>query len=80
MNKLNEKDLNKVTGGSRNSGRVYYRINEDNCVQCGSCEGGCPVGCIIEGDNGYYIDANLCIACGGCAGMCPTNTIEEVVE
>jgi len=49
----------------------------DNCVMCGSCEGGCPVGAISAGDTQYNIDAAACVDCGSCAGTCPTGAIEQ---
>ena len=51
--------------------------NEKNCVMCGACAGGCPVGAISEGDAQYQIDADACIDCGACAGTCPTGAISE---
>lgn len=49
---------------------MAYLINDD-CISCAACEGGCPVGCITEGDGKYVIDADSCIDCGACADVCP---------
>lgn len=55
---------------------MAYKIT-DECVNCGSCEGDCPVEAISEADNTRVIDAEKCISCGACAGTCPTNAIVE---
>ena len=49
----------------------------DSCVNCGTCEGECPVGAISAGDSEYEIDASSCVDCGTCAGACPTGAIES---
>lgn len=49
----------------------------DVCINCGSCEGECPVSAISAGDSTYVIDAGLCIDCGACAGVCPSEAIHE---
>lgn len=49
---------------------MAYMINDD-CINCGACEGECPVSCISVGDSKYVIDADTCIECGACADVCP---------
>lgn len=49
---------------------MAYVISGD-CISCGSCEGGCPVGAISQGDEHYVIDAGSCIDCGACARHLP---------
>ena len=56
---------------------MAYKINSDECIKCGTCEGGCPVSAISEGDDAYVIDADTCISCGACAGNCPVSAIAE---
>ena len=34
---------------------MVYKINEEDCVACGTCQGECPNGAILEGDV-YRID------------------------
>ena len=55
---------------------MAYVINDD-CISCGACADGCPVGAIAEGDGKFEIDANTCISCGSCAGGCPVGAISE---
>lgn len=49
----------------------------DQCVNCGACEGDCPVGAISEANDKRNIDADKCISCGSCAASCPTEAIVE---
>lgn len=49
----------------------------DQCISCGSCEGGCPVGAISAGDGKFEINPDSCISCGACAGQCPVGAISE---
>lgn len=50
-------------------------------VKDGSCVQVCPVDCIHESENQYFIDPEECIDCGVCIPECPVNAIyphEEV--
>ncbi|MEI3611430.1 indolepyruvate ferredoxin oxidoreductase subunit alpha [Pseudogracilibacillus sp. SO30301A] len=43
----------------------------------------CPVDCIKEGKDMYYIDPDICIDCEACAMVCPVDAIyfeEDVPE
>jgi len=47
------------------------------CVQV------CPVDCIEEGKDMYYINPDVCIDCGACEAVCPVEAIypeEDVPE
>ncbi|MCI5607754.1 MAG: 4Fe-4S binding protein [Treponema sp.] len=55
---------------------MAFKIN-DSCVNCGSCEGDCPVGAISESGDKRVIDAAACISCGTCAAECPAGAISE---
>ena len=54
---------------------MAYVITDD-CLACGACAEGCPVGAISEGDGKYEINADVCIDCGACADQCPVSAIE----
>ena len=47
------------------------------CIKCGACSEGCPMGAINEGDATYVIDAGTCISCGACSDSCPMGAIKE---
>ena len=53
------------------------RVISDDCVNCGTCAGECPVDAISEGDGKYVIDADTCVDCGACEEACPTGAISE---
>lgn len=55
---------------------MAYKITEE-CVNCGTCAGNCPVDAISEGDGTYVIDADVCVDCGTCADNCPVEAIVE---
>lgn len=56
--------------------KMAYTIS-DACVNCGACEGDCPVSAISEKGSKREIDARTCISCGTCAGVCPAEAISE---
>ena len=39
------------------------------------CVDVCPVDCIHEGEDMYYIDPDVCIDCGACEAACPVAAI-----
>ncbi|TCP31700.1 4Fe-4S binding protein [Scopulibacillus darangshiensis] len=47
------------------------------CIEekAAECVETCPVDCIQEGDNMYYIDPDICIDCGACEAVCPVEAI-----
>jgi NAD-dependent dihydropyrimidine dehydrogenase PreA subunit len=46
-------------------------------VKDASCVEVCPVNCIHEGEDQYYIDPDECIGCSACATVCPVNAIYD---
>lgn len=40
-----------------------------------SCVSVCPVDCIYEGEDMYYINPDECIDCGACEPECPVEAI-----
>ena len=45
-----------------------------------SCVEVCPVDCIYEGGDQYYIHPDECIDCGACVPACPVEAIFELSE
>ena len=41
------------------------------------CVSVCPVDCIEEGTDQFYIDPDICIDCGACVAVCPVDAIVE---
>lgn len=41
----------------------------------GECVEFCPVDCIKEGKDMFYIDPAICIDCGSCEMVCPVEAI-----
>lgn len=44
------------------------------------CLSVCPVDCIEEGEDQFYIDPDVCIDCGACVAVCPVDAIVEEYE
>ena len=53
-----------------------YVITEP-CVgtKSGDCVDVCPVDCIHESSDQYYVDPEVCIDCGACEPACPVQAI-----
>lgn len=45
--------------------------------KAGECTQICPVDCIEEGPDQFFIDPNICIDCGACVAACPINAIVD---
>lgn len=46
----------------------------DACIECGTCQRGCPQGCIEEGFP-FKIQQDACLHCGLCFENCPVSCI-----
>ena len=44
-------------------------------VKSGDCVEVCPVDCIYEAPDMYYINPSECIDCGACVAVCPVEAI-----
>lgn len=44
-------------------------------VKDASCVDVCPVNCIYEGEDQYYINPDECIDCAACEAACPVTAI-----
>lgn len=54
------------------------KINDQECIACGTCEEKCLTGCITETESGTrFIDPNGCVDCGACQLTCPVQCISE---
>jgi NAD-dependent dihydropyrimidine dehydrogenase PreA subunit len=45
-----------------------------------ACVDTCPVDCIHESSNQYYVDPEVCIDCGACEPVCPVQAIFNQTE
>lgn len=55
---------------------MAYVITEA-CIETknAACSSVCPVDCIYEGDDQFYINPDECIDCGACEAECPVSAI-----
>lgn len=49
-------------------------VNTDQCVGCGACAQGCPIGAISV-DGKASVDAGTCNGCSFCLSYCPVSAI-----
>lgn len=55
-----------------------YKINKNECIECGFCEKICPKKAIESYTSfGYKID-ETCVSCGLCIKNCPVNAISKI--
>ncbi|MCF6157214.1 MAG: 4Fe-4S dicluster domain-containing protein [wastewater metagenome] len=47
----------------------------NDCINCGACEGECPVNAISESGDKRVIDAKSCTDCSSCVSACPVDAI-----
>jgi len=56
---------------------VMAFVITEACIgeKASDCTEVCPVDCIKEGEDQYFIDADTCIDCGACETACPVGAI-----
>ena len=54
---------------------MAHKIDAATCINCGACEGVCPVSAISEKGEKRFIDPGTCIDCGACVSVCPVSCI-----
>lgn len=54
---------------------IYVIVEPCIGVKDTSCVDVCPVDCIYEGDDQYYIHPDECIGCSACEAVCPVEAI-----
>ncbi|GBE19043.1 MAG TPA: 4Fe-4S dicluster domain-containing protein [Euryarchaeota archaeon] len=73
--------VNTKTGGWRSERPV---IDNDKCIECGSCWIFCPDSSIIVTTSGnrrtYSVNLDFCKGCGICANECPSAAIKMILE
>ncbi|MBR6322693.1 MAG: 4Fe-4S binding protein [Lachnospiraceae bacterium] len=57
---------------------MSHKIDDLECIYCGSCLKVCPVEAIYEGVP-YVIDETSCIDCGACEDVCPVGAPYKVI-
>lgn len=51
------------------------KINEEDCIACGTCVENCPEDAISIESNSASIDREKCIGCGMCIAVCPEGAV-----
>ena len=73
--------VNTKTGGWRSERPI---IDNDKCIECGSCWIFCPDNSIVVTVAGnrrtYSADLDFCKGCGICANECPSAAITMILE
>ncbi len=59
-------------------GRLVPRVNQEQCLLCGSCAQICRFNAIVCLPEQTLVYDELCHSCGGCALVCPVGAITEV--
>ncbi|MGI6077854.1 MAG: DUF362 domain-containing protein [Fastidiosipilaceae bacterium] len=57
-----------------NSGKP--KVEQDDCISCGTCYRNCAHGAIYFTDKKAAIDQDICVECGYCVGTCPVDAIK----
>ena len=54
-----------------------YKIDIDECIECGFCSNVCPKRAIVSGEKYAYRIEKTCVSCSLCAKNCPVNAISK---
>jgi MinD superfamily P-loop ATPase len=55
--------------------RLSYRIDEELCINCGSCRRFCPVDAIPYRSLRHQVEMAACIGCTICYALCPVDAV-----
>ena len=75
IKELNDKELDKVSGGIGAYNHPIFVVNAELCIGCATCEKDCPTGSIHFDSYLAVIDQSTCIQCACCSDACPTGAI-----
>lgn len=56
---------------------TYVILSQCIDIKDGGCVSACPVDCIYEGDDMFYIHPDECVSCGLCESVCPVDAIRH---
>jgi ferredoxin len=61
--------------------RKKAQVLKNDCVACGACVIGCPLGA-IKVVSGVFaeVDQARCVGCGKCEKICPASVIEIITK
>jgi len=51
------------------------KVDQEKCIGCGACQGGCPMMAIKLENGKAQIDTSKCVSCMTCASICPMGAI-----
>lgn len=55
--------------------RLTYHIDEELCINCGSCRRFCPVDAIPYRQLQHQVEMASCIGCTICYALCPVDAV-----
>lgn len=56
---------------------IMYKIDINECVECGFCSNICPKNAINQGEKYAYQITSACVSCSLCAKKCPVKAISK---
>lgn len=59
---------------------LTYHIDEEACINCGSCRRFCPVDTIPYAHLQHQIDMTGCIGCTICYAVCPVDAVKVTAQ